>query len=99
MQMREFDGRILELHSQRFKAYEGEVVRKAKLKERAQKNESARNSRRAAFMKRLGIDAKLMDAEEKSDFEYEGKALDAFIKEFRPAIAARESMRAMDENG
>jgi len=96
MPMPEFDARILELHTQRFKAYEVEVVRKAKLKERAQKNENARNSRRAAFLKRLGIDAKLMDAEEKSDFEYEGKALDAFLKEFRPAMAGRKSMRAMD---
>lgn len=47
-------------------------------------------------MKRLGVDAKLMDAEEKSDFEYEGKALEAFLKESRAALAARESMRAMD---
>ena len=96
MQMPELDARILELHNQRFTAYEGEVVRKSKLKERAQKNEKARTSRREDFLKRLGLDSKLLDAEEKSDSEYEGKALEAFLKEFRPAMAARKSMRAMD---
>jgi len=93
----EYDALIRELHNQRFKEFETEVVRKAALKERAQKNEKARIPRRADFLKSLGLDPRLVEAAEKGNSDLERKELDAFLEEFRFPMVNRKSMRAMDE--
>ena len=96
MPMPDFDALIRELHNERFAVFEADVVRKAELKKRAHKNESVRSPRRQAFLKSIGIDPKLVAAEEKGDAKHDGKALDAFLKEARAKVASRKSMRAQD---